>query len=113
MGDMGDLFNDLKDIRRTRAQQRVAEFQTKRPAIEAAIKEIAEEGRSEVLFNIDDSGTFNIRIFSNRGPIRSRNKGSTIQFYPTKGTWQVKGRMWHGGVDAFETWVTKTLRKVL
>lgn len=113
MGDMGDLFNDLKDIRRTRAQQRVAEFQGKRSAVEDAIKEVIEEKRAKVTFNVDGSGTFNVRVFSYRELARSRGKGSTIQFYPTKGTWQVKGRMWHGGIDAFETWIVRALRKTL
>lgn len=110
MGDMGDLFNDLKDMRRTRAQQRVAEFQGKRKDIEAAISAVVADNRSMVNFDMDASGTFNVRLFSSHGLMR---KGSTIQFYPTKGTWQVKGRMWHGGVDAFETWIKKALRKVL
>lgn len=111
MGDMGDLFNDLKDIRRTRAQQRVTEFESKRQALENAIREVVTAERSQVYFSLDASGTFNIKIHSHTGPLRRRD--STIQFYPTKGTWQVKGRMWHGGVDAFQTWITRTLRKVL
>lgn len=113
MGDMKGDFDALKDIKRTRAQSRVADFESKRAAIEAAITQIATEKGAQVYFSTDESGTFNIKVFGHRGPLRSRNKGSTIQFYPTKGTWQVKGRMWHGGVVAFETWVTRQLRELL
>lgn len=115
MGDMGDLFNDLKDIRRTRAQERVTEFQGKREAIEAAITALAEETRATVYFDVDPSGTFNVRLFSNRGPIRARGNGATIQYYPTKGTWQIKGKMHtrHSGPDAFLSWILSAMRKTL
>ena len=112
MGDMGDLFNDLKDIRRTRAQERVAAFEAKRPELEAAIKEAVQFKRFSAQFELDASGTFNVKLWSER-KLFPKKPDATIQFYPTKGSWQVRGKMWHGGVDAFSTWVQRTLRTLI
>ena len=112
MGDMGDLFNDLKDIRRTRAQERVEAFNAKRPELEDAIKEVIQFKRYTAHFVMDPSGTFNVKLYDSRKMFSSK-PSATIQFYPTKGTWQVRGKMWHGGVDAFATWVQRTLRALI
>jgi hypothetical protein len=112
MGDMGDLFKDLKDIKIQRAQSRVNEFKQKKEFIENSITQSANERRGEVYFRVDDSGTFNVHLISNR-ITGTRNNRTTIQFYPTKGSWQFKGKMFHGGVDAFVAWATKTIRKTL
>jgi hypothetical protein len=109
MGDMGDLFNDLKDMRKTRAEERTAEFMARKADLADKIREIAEGRRHELYTDIDASGTWNIRIYGRQ----AGRKGATIQYYPTKGTWQVKGRMWHGGLDSFENWITKKLEKLL
>lgn len=116
MGDMGDLFNDLKDIRRTKAQQRVAEFESKRQALEDAIKEVADERGYQVFFRVDQSGTWNITLDRATGTLRGRR--STIQFYPTKGTWQVaaKGKstmVRHHGPDAFAAWIKTKMRTII
>jgi hypothetical protein len=113
MGDMGDLFKDLKDFKQMRAQKRVAEFESKRADIETLISSIVDDRLGQVFFNVDRSGTFNIRLKSNTGPVRKRESLTTIQFYPTKGTWQIKGKMFHGGVDAFTAWIEKALRKLM
>jgi hypothetical protein len=111
MSDMGDIFNDLKDIKRTRAQERVAEFEKKRFSIQDSIRKVLDHKRAEVFFSTDASGTLNVKIYTNRGVFQ--HKPTNIQFYPTKGTWQVKGKMWHGGVDAFQTWITRKLKAML
>lgn len=111
MGDMGDIFNDMKDMRRMRGQERLTEFRDKRADVEDAITKVVAEEGGQVSYDVDASGTFNVRLVSPRGPLRGRR--FTVQFYPTKGSWQVRGRMLHGGLDAFTVWITKSLRKVL
>lgn len=84
MGDMGDLFNDLKDIRR---EQRAARS-TQAGAM-------VDDVRSKVdKLVVDANGTWNV--------VKGIYK---IQFYPTKGTWQYRGKMMRGGIFSFINWL--------
>lgn len=86
MGDMGDLFNDLKDIRR---EQRAA----RSTQAGSMINDIREKVDS---LTVDASGTWNV--------VKGSHK---MQFYPTKGTWQYRNRMFRGGVFSFVNWLEK------
>jgi len=86
MGDMGDLFNDLKQIRR---EQRAA----RSTQAGSMVNDVREKVDS---LTVDANGTWNI------------TKGThKIQFYPTKGTWQVRGKMLRGGIFGFINWLEK------
>jgi len=86
MGDMGELFNDLKDIRR---EQRAARSTQAASMIEDARK-LADS------IKVDENGTWNV--------VKGRTK---VQFYPTKGTWQYRNRMLRGGIFSFMNWLEK------
>lgn len=86
MGDMGELFNDLKDIRREQRAARSTQAGAMVDDVRAKVDSLA----------VDPSGTWNI--------VKGSQK---IQFYPTKGTWQVRGRMLRGGIFAFINWLEK------
>jgi hypothetical protein len=84
MGDMGDIFNDMKDMQKTQRAARAATNGAKINDVRQRVDHLS----------IDASGTWNI------------TKGTTkVQFYPTKGTWQVGGKMRRGGVEKFITWL--------
>jgi hypothetical protein len=84
MGDMGDIFNDLKDIRREQRAARSTQAQAMYHDVAAKVDTMT----------MDASGTWNI------------SKGIyKIQFYPTKGTWQYRGKMMRGGIHSFMNWL--------
>jgi hypothetical protein len=86
MGDMGDLYNDLKGHRQTQRQARNTQ----------AMQMVNDVRDTVDSLTVDASGTWNI------------TKGQQkIQFYPTKGTWQHNGRMMHGGIFQFINWLEK------
>lgn len=86
MGDMGDIFNDLKDIRR---EERAAR-KSQAVAVIDDVREIVDS------LAVDPNGTWNIT----KGTLK-------IQYYPTKGTWQIRGRMMRGGIESFKNWLGK------
>lgn len=86
MGDMGELFNGLKDIRR---EQRAARS-TQAGAMVDDVRKMVDS------LTVDASGTWNI--------VKGTNK---LQFYPTKGTWQYRNRMLRGGIHSFMNWLEK------
>ncbi len=86
MGDMGDIFNDLKDIRREQRATRSTQAMSMYNDVAKMVDKIS----------VDPSGTWNI--------VKRDNK---IQFYPTKGTWQHRGRMLRGGIHSFMNWLEK------
>lgn len=88
MGDMGDIFNDLKDIRREQRAGRAAEANAAIDDVRAKVDSLA----------VDPNGTWNV--------IKGSHK---IQYYPTKGTWQERGKMRRGGVEAFSKWLDKVV----
>lgn len=86
MGDMGDLYrawDEYKSVRR----------------VDKALKalEVIDDVRATVdSLVVDPSGTWNI--------VQGKHK---IQFYPTKGSWQYRNKMYHGGIDSFRGWLSK------
>ena len=86
MGDMGELFNDLKDIRR---EQRAA----RSTQAASMVHDVQAKADSVV---VDASGTWNV--------VKGSHK---IQFYPTKGTWQYRNKMFRGGIFSFINWLEK------
>ena len=86
MGDMGELFNDLKEERRTHRQARATQAASMIEEVRAAVDSLI----------VDPNGTWNIV-----------KNGEKVQFYPTKGTWQYRGKMMHGGVFQFTNWLAK------
>lgn len=86
MGDMGDIFNDLKDLRKIQRAERSTQASAMVNDVRAKVDSL----------NVDPNGTWNIV----KGALK-------VQFYPTKGTWQVKGRMMRGGVMSFMNWIEK------
>lgn len=86
MGDMGDLYRDVKEHRQTQRQARNTQ----------AASMVNDVRNTVDALTVDDSGTWNIT--------KGQNK---IQFYPTKGTWQHKGKMFHGGIFQFVNWLEK------
>jgi len=86
MGDMGDIFNDLKDIRR----QERASRSTQAFAMIDDVRQLVDS------LTVDPNGTWNVI------------KGATkVQFYPTKGTWQYRNRIIPGGIHSFMNWLEK------
>lgn len=86
MGDMGDLFNDLKDIRRQQRRSRSTQASSMVDDVRAKADSLT----------VDASGSWNV----SKGPHK-------IQFYPTKGTWQYRNRMYRGGIFSFINWLDK------
>lgn len=87
MGDMGEIFNDYKDIKRMQRADRAAEADVRKAPITKLVKN---------QLTVDGSGTWNIKLHT-----------ANLQYYPTKGTWQFKGKMYRGGIHAFERWLGK------
>lgn len=84
MGNMGDIFRDGKEIVQERRRSRSTQAGS-----------MVEDVRKTVdVLNVDPSGSWNI--------VKGSHK---IQFYPTKGTWQYKNRMYRGGVFSFIDWL--------
>ena len=86
MGDMRELFDDLKELRRRDRATRATQA--------AAMIQLVRDNSDSV--NIDANGTWNVKKGSHR-----------IQFYPTKGTWQYRNKMFRGGIYAFVNWLEK------
>ena len=86
MGDMGELCRELKEHRQTHRQARMTQAASMVNDIRAKVDSLT----------VDDNGTWNI--------IKGNCKA---QFYPTKGTWQANGRMYHGGIFQFVNWLER------
>jgi hypothetical protein len=86
MGDMGDLFNDLKDIRKTQRASRSTQAAQMLDDVRAKVDSV----------RVDENGTWNV--------VKGTNK---VQFYPTKGTWQFRNRILNGGIFSFINWLEK------
>jgi len=84
MGDMGDIFNDMKDMQREQRKARSTQAGSMIEDVRAKVDSLTP----------DPNGTWNI--------VKGQMK---IQFYPTKGTWQIKGRMMRGGIHSFMNWL--------
>lgn len=86
MGDMGDIFNDMKDMRKAERKARSTQAGSMVEDVRKLVDSLA----------VDPNGTWNI--------VKGQQK---IQFYPTKGTWQIRGRMQRGGIHSFMNWLEK------
>lgn len=84
MGDMREDFDFLKEINKERRENRRKDAE---PFMET-VKGMVEK------FSIDDNYTWNIR-----------HNGRSIQFYPTKGTWQHRGCIYRGGPEKLIKWL--------
>jgi phage pi2 protein 07 len=87
MGDMGDLYRDYDQIKQMRRVDRSAEADVRK----SVIATIVNNG-----LIVDPNGTWNIKL-----------NNANLQYYPTKGTWQFKGKMFKGGIHSFERWLRK------
>lgn len=86
MGDMGDIFREINESKKVERAARSTQAMS-------MINDV--KGKVDSL-TVDGSGTWNI------------TKGvHKLQFYPTKGTWQYKKRMFRGGIFSFINWLEK------